>query len=439
MISALVLAGGLGTRLRSVVGDRPKVLAPVAGRRFLAYLLHQLADAGFEDVVLCTGYMGDQVRDAFGKRFRKLNLLYSQEEQPLGTAGALRHALSLIPSETVAVLNGDSYCQADLAEFLSWHHDKRADASILLTEMPDTARFGAVETDSGDRIHRFGEKNTAGPGWINAGIYAISKRLLAGIPDGVAVSIERECFPQWMGNGLYGCRGGGRFLDIGTPESFAEAQRFFSPPGSVDGCRRHVLLDRDGTLNVERDYLSDPSQLQLLPGACAGLKRLQDHGLGLTLVTNQSAIGRGYFDLVQLNQIHDRLRTMLGDEDVALDGIYYCPHTPEEKCACRKPRTGMIDRASADLGFDPRDAFVIGDKACDIEMGRNVGATTFLVRTGYGVLEEAAGVQADFIMQNLDAAADVIVELTTGTGAAPGVARKASLPPIGEGQASVAP
>jgi histidinol-phosphate phosphatase family protein len=433
MISAVVLAGGLGTRLRTVVGDRPKVLAPVAGRRFLAYLLHQLADAGFEDVVLCTGYMGDQVREAFGKRFRKLNLLYSQEEQPLGTAGALRHALPLIPSEieTVAVLNGDSYCQADLAKFLSWHQAQRADASILLTEMPDTARFGAVEADSGGRIHRFGEKNTAGPGWINAGIYAISKRLLAGIPDGVAVSIERECFPRWIEDGLFGYRGGGRFLDIGTPDSFAVAQRFFSPPGSVDGSRRHVLLDRDGTLNVERDYLSDPSQLQLLPGASAGLKRLQDHGLGLTLVTNQSAVGRGYFDLVQLNQIHDRLRAMLGDEDVALDGIYYCPHTPEEKCACRKPRTGMIDRASADLGFDPRDAFVIGDKSCDMEMGRNAGATTFLVRTGYGMHEEATGVQADFIVQNLDAAADVIVELATNPGAVPGVARKASLPSIG--------
>jgi histidinol-phosphate phosphatase family protein len=439
MISAVVLAGGLGTRLRPVVGDRPKVLAPVAGRRFLAYLLHQLADAGFEDIVLCTGYMGDQVREAFGKRFRKLNLIYSQEEQPLGTAGALRHALPLIRSDTVAVLNGDSYCQADLEKFLSWHHDQRADASILLTEMPETARFGAVEADSAGRISRFGEKNTSGPGWINAGIYAISKRLLAAIPDGVAVSIERECFPRWIADGLFGYRGGGRFLDIGTPDSFAEAQRFFSPPGSVDGSRRHVLLDRDGTLNVERDYLSDPSQLQLLPGASAGLKKLQDHGLGLTLVTNQSAIGRGYFDLVRLNQIHDRLRAMLGDEDVVLDGIYYCPHTPQEKCACRKPLTGMIDRASADLGFDPRDAFAIGDKACDMEMGRNAGATTILVRTGYGVLEEAAGVRADFIVENLDAAADVIVELATCTGAAPGIAPKSSQLPIGEDRASVAP
>jgi histidinol phosphatase-like enzyme len=114
-----------------------------------------------------------------------------------------------------------------------------------------------------------------------------------------------------------------------------------------------------------------------------------------------------------------------------LDGIYFCPHTPEEKCACRKPLTGMIDHASADLGFDPRDAFVIGDKACDIEMGRNAGATTILVRTGYGVLEESAGLQSDFIVENLDAAADVIVELATGPGAAPGAARKASLPPIG--------
>jgi histidinol-phosphate phosphatase family protein len=425
MMCAVVLAGGLGIRLRSVVGDRPKVLAPVAGRRFLAYLLHQLADAGFEDVVLCTGYLGDQVLDAFGERFRKLNLLYSQEDQPLGTAGALRHALSLIRSETVVVLNGDSYCQADLAGFMSWHHDKRADASVLLTEMPETSRFGAVEADSDGRIRCFGEKNTAGPGWINAGIYAISKRLLARIPDGVAVSLEHECVPKWIEDGLFAYRGGGRFLDIGTPDSFAEAQVFFSPPGSVRGCRRHVLLDRDGTLNVERDYLSDPSQLQLLPGATSGLKRLQDCGLGLTLVTNQSAVGRGYIDLFRLNQIHERLRAMLGDGDVALDGIYYCPHTPQEECACCKPQTGLIDRAVADLGFDSSDAFVIGDKACDIKMGRNLGATTLLVRTGYGAQEEAAGALADFSVENLDAAADVILELTAVAGTNSGSARMA--------------
>lgn len=417
MTSAVILAGGLGSRLRPVVGDRPKVLAPVAGRRFLAYLLHQLADAGFEDVVLCTGYMGDQVQDAFGSRFRKLNLHYSLEQKPLGTAGALRQALSLILSETALVLNGDSYCQADLTEFLNWHHDKHAAASIVLTEVPDASRFGSVETDASDRIVRFGEKNSSGSGWINAGIYAISRHLLARIPDGVVASLEWECFSEWIADGLFGYRCGGRFLDIGTPASFAEAQEFFSPLGSLRGCRRHVLLDRDGTVNIERDYLSDPAQVQLLPGAIAGMRKLMDHGLGLTLVTNQAGIGRGYFDHSRLSQIHEKLRSLLGDEDVALDGIYYCPHAPQDQCACRKPRTGMIDRAVSDMRFDPVDAFLIGDKACDIEMGRATGATTFLVRTGYGAQEEATGLRADFTVENLDEAADIIVKLTTGEGA----------------------
>ena len=419
MTTAVILAGGMGSRLRPVVGDRPKVLAPVAGRRFLAYLLHQLADAGFEDVVLSTGYMADQVQDAFGNRFRKLKLHYSREEQALGTAGALRHALPLIQSETALVLNGDSYCQANLADFLRWHREKRADASMVLTEIPDTARFGAVEADASGRVLRFGEKNTSGPGWINAGVYAVSKCFLARIPDGVAVSLEHTCFPEWMADGLFAYRDGGRFLDIGTPESFAEAQSFFSPPGSAHGRRRHVLLDRDGTLNAEVNYLSDPDQLQLLPGVVAGLKKLQDRGFGLTLVTNQAGIGRGYFDLSRLNEIHERLRALLGDEDVALDGIYYCPHTPQDRCACRKPKTGMIDRAAADMRFEPSDGFLIGDKACDIELGHAVGATTLLVRTGYGAREEAAGLLADFTVVNFDAAADVIVKLAASTARRP--------------------
>jgi histidinol-phosphate phosphatase family protein len=417
LTSAVILAGGMGSRLRPVVDDRPKVLAPVAGRLFLAYLLHQLADAGFEDAVLCTGYMGDQLPNAFGSRFRKLNLHYSLEEKPLGTAGALRQALSLIRSETALVLNGDSYCQTDLAEFLSWHHDKGADASIVLTEVPDASRFGSVETDASDRIVRFGEKDSSGSGWINAGIYAISRHYLARITDGIPVSLERECFPEWIKDELFGYRGGGRFIDIGTPGSFAEAQEFFSPLGSLRGCRRHVLLDRDGTVNVERDYLSDPAQVKLLPGAAAGMKKLLDHGFGLTLVTNQAGIGHGYFDLSRLNQIHEKLRALLGDEDVALDGIYFCPHAPQDQCACRKPRTGMIDRAVSDMRFDPVHAFLIGDKACDIEMGRTAGATTFLVRTGYGAQEEAAGLCADFTVENLLEAAHLIVKLTTGEGA----------------------
>ncbi len=172
--------------------------------------------------------------------------------------------------------------------------------------------------------------------------------------------------------------------------------------------RRFVLIDRDGTLNVEKHYLSDPDQLELTPGAGAAIRRLREAGFGICVVTNQSGIARGYFGLDRLAEIHERLTAMLAAEGAAIDGIYICPHGPEEECACRKPLPGMIEQAAAEHGFDPASAFVIGDKPADVDMGRAVGATTFLVRTGYGRRHEA-DTKADYVVDTLAAAADVIL------------------------------
>lgn len=145
-----------------------------------------------------------------------------------------------------------------------------------------------------------------------------------------------------------------------------------------------VVLDRDGTIIVEKHYLSDPGEVELLPAAAEGLRRLRSAGLGLVIITNQSAVGRGIINDARLYEIHQRLESLLEREGVVLDGIYFCPHLPSDGCSCRKPNTTLIQAAACDHGFDPGRAFVIGDKATDIEMGQNVGATTILVRTGYG-------------------------------------------------------
>ena len=171
--------------------------------------------------------------------------------------------------------------------------------------------------------------------------------------------------------------------------------------------RRFVLLDRDGTINRERHYLSDPEQLELCPNAGPGLRRMLELGLGLVVVTNQSGIARGYFSEARLREIHDRLRQLLRLEGVLLHGIYSCPHAPDEGCPCRKPGTGLAERAAADFGMDLSDCFMIGDKACDIELGRAVSATTLLVRTGYGKESEAT-TTAEHVVDDLLEAAKVI-------------------------------
>ena len=227
--AAVVLAGGFGTRLRSVVADRPKVMAEIYGRPFLSYLLDQLLVARIRDVIVCTGYLGTQVTSFFGDSYGSLRIAYSQEASPLGTAGALRLALPLLESEAVLVLNGDSFCGADLATFAAWHSERNARASILLARMANTDRFGRVRVDNEGRVTGFEEKSVdRGAGLINAGVYLIEREMLREIPSRGTVSLEREMFPQWIGRGLYGRETGARFLDIGTPESFAVAEEFFA-------------------------------------------------------------------------------------------------------------------------------------------------------------------------------------------------------------------
>lgn len=225
-VTAAILAGGLGTRLRAQLPDRPKALADVAGRPFLSYQLDRLEAAGIRTVILCTGYRGERIQRAFGPAYGAMRLRYAQEPTPLGTAGALRFALPLLETDTVLAMNGDAFWEVDLNTWWQWHAQRRAAASIVLVRMADTSRYGRVQVDRLSRVRAFGEKFAGGPGWINAGVYLLGRQVIERIPDGRPVSIEREVFPRLVGRDLYGYRSHGRFLDIGTPESYRMAEAF---------------------------------------------------------------------------------------------------------------------------------------------------------------------------------------------------------------------
>lgn len=228
-VAAVILAGGKGTRLRPVMPNRQKVIVPVQGRPFLTILLKALAELGLKQVVLCTGYRSDQVRAAFGTVFDGLSIVYSREEEPLGTGGALKHALPLIRSEILLVLNGDSFLETDLSAYSEWFLQGRKTASLLLTRVPDTSRFGRVELGATGEIIGFHEKGPpAEPGWINAGVYLFKREVLEGIPEGKYCSLEHEVFPALTERGeLSGYCCHAPFIDIGTPDDYQLAQSFF--------------------------------------------------------------------------------------------------------------------------------------------------------------------------------------------------------------------
>ena len=410
-------------------------MAEVLGRPFLYHILDRLARLGITQVVVCTGYMAGQLEAAVGPEYRGMAIAYSREDEPLGTGGALRLALSRHPARLALALNGDSLVEADLAAYLDWFGRQAFEAALLLVAVDDSARFGRVEVEEGvgqgvdgqnvngsGRVLAFREKGLAGPGLINAGVYLLRPGALSGIQPGTSASIENAVFPQLAQAGtLGGFQVRGRFLDIGTPESYIAAGRFLRGVRPEDG-RGAVFLDRDGTVIAERHYLHDPAGVELLPGAAAGLRAMQSLGLRLVLVTNQSGVGRGFFGRAAVECVHGRLLELLEHEGVDLDAIYLCPHTPEESCSCRKPLPGLIQRAADDLGLDPTRSFVIGVKACDVDLGLIVSATTFLVTTGHGAGQLAeCGSRAHHVVGSLSEAARRIATILTAPSASGGV------------------
>ncbi|MFH1913416.1 MAG: HAD family hydrolase [Pseudomonadota bacterium] len=173
-----------------------------------------------------------------------------------------------------------------------------------------------------------------------------------------------------------------------------------------------ILLDRDGTIIVDKHYLSDPDEVELLPGAARGLRRMSDQGWRPAVLTNQSGVGRGYYDEASVRACNARLAELLSTHGVELEGVFHCPHAPETACTCRKPAPGLVEQAVAALGFDPRRAVIIGDKDVDMLLGRAVGATTILVRTGKGADHEArCRHSADHVVDDLEGAADIVASL----------------------------
>lgn len=239
-MQALILAGGMGTRLRPVVADRPKCLAEVAGRPLLEYLVRILQRQGVDEVVLATGYGADAIRNYFedGRRLN-LRLSYSHETEPLGTAGAIRHAGPLLTGPDFLILNGDSVLEIDLHQLSEFHRRTGALITLGLTEVADARRYGTVELDGQGRIRFFREKTgELAPGIINGGVYVATRQFLDFIPSRHPVSLETEVLPQLVSDRsppfqtptgipkqVYGMISYGYFVDIGVPDDYAQLQQ----------------------------------------------------------------------------------------------------------------------------------------------------------------------------------------------------------------------
>ena len=227
-LDALILAGGLATRLKDVVDDIPKALLDVNGYPFITYQFDQLLQAGVGRVIICTGHLSEQFPEVLGHKYKDLEIIYSKEASPLGTGGAIAQASKLIASQNCLIMNGDSYINTHLDKFIDWHNDSGYEGSILTTTAKKENRYGNITVSDG-KIKSFSEKggDSSEKSYISTGHYIFSIRLIHSIPSNRVVSLEHDCFPFWVKDGLGGFYRRAKFIDIGTPESLIESKEFF--------------------------------------------------------------------------------------------------------------------------------------------------------------------------------------------------------------------
>ena len=405
----IILAGGFGQRLRHVVSDTQKVMAPVCGRPFLQYVLDAAVDRGARRFVLAVGYKREQIRACFGDEYRGAEIVYSLEETPLGTGGAIRQAMEQCGTEDVIVLNGDTFFDVDLAALLQTHRETGAEITLTLKPMTDFDRYGTVSVDGDGRITGFHEKKPVKAGLINGGVYAIRKDALRKMPQG-PFSFEKEILePLTLDS--FGTVSDGYFIDIGIPEDYFRAQTEI-PLRFGQTMFKAAFLDRDGVINKEKRHLWKIEDFEFIEGAPQALARLREQGYLIIVVTNQAGVAKGFYTEDDIAALHGYIKEQLKGTAV-IDAIYYCPYHPRGQVEAyrrdsrdRKPGPGMIERAAADFAakgitIDLRRSLIVGDTEKDIETGINAGiGRKILVRSGHAIPDESAS-KADEIVDSL--------------------------------------
>ena len=375
------MAGGLGTRLRSVVSEVPKCMAPVAGRPFLWYLLAQLRGYEVERVILSVGYLREVVQEWVAEHAGEypFEFRFAVEEQPLGTGGGIRLAASMAEGPELVVLNGDTFFDADLNQLLDARCRSGCPIALALKPMRDFDRYGTVELGLDGVIRAFREKQHCAEGLINGGVYAIDLRsgVLDGLPE--KFSFEKEVLePQCALGQLCGLVQNGYFIDIGIPGDYARASSW---PWLLHSGADTLLLDRDGVINVLRpgDYVKTIEEFEWMPGVKEALRDAAGKFRHIFVVTNQRGVGKGKMTREALDGIHEWMTAEIADAGGRLDGIYFCTAVADDD-PCRKPNRGMFDLIRRDYpDVDPARTIMVGDSPSDAEFANNCGIAFYMI------------------------------------------------------------
>ncbi len=381
-MEAIILAGGLGTRLKPCVENLPKPLAPIDGKPFLRYLLDYLYVNGVHRAIISTGYKAETVEEYIGKSHKGMTVEYCREDSPLGTGGAIKKALGMCRDNCVAVINGDTYFDVNLPEMKIFHDESGCRISLAAKWIENAENSGLLQHENGI-LCGFHEKGIASSGLINGGIYFIEKDSLDDISD-EKFSFEKQVLEtNHCPVAVY--ESDGYFIDIGIPENYRKAEneknRLYSKR-----IRRAVFIDRDGTINYDTGHLYRTEDFRFLENADKAIAEIKNKGYLAIVITNQAGIAKGLYTSEDADALHSHIDSLLSKSfGITTDAYYYCPHHPDavveelkKECNCRKPNAGLILNAVsdfADIGIeiDLKNSFTVGNRASDILAGINAG------------------------------------------------------------------
>ena len=425
-MKTVIMAGGKGTRIASVNAEVPKPMIPILGKPILEYQLECLRDQGYDDVILVIGHLGHVVRDYFGdgsgvspatgKPFG-VRIDYVVETEPLGTAGAL-FLLKEQLTDDFLLLCGDVIFDIDVERFYRFHKARGGVATLFTHPNSHPYDSGIIMADKEGRVTNWLHKEDPREWYrnrVNAGLHFFSPKVFEQglFRELKKVDLDREVLKPLIPTGeLYVYDSPEYVKDMGTPD------RFFAVTEDIRSGKVHaknlsnpqkcVFLDRDGTLNRYVGFLRNIEELELLPGVAEAVRKINESGYLAIVVTNQPVIARGEVTVEALQEIHNKLETLLGQEGAYVDAIYYCPHHPHKgyegeipelkiDCACRKPKAGMLLQAAKDFHIDLAASYMVGDSDNDVQCGINAGCTPILLPG-----ESAAPAQYQSLLEFVD-------------------------------------
>ncbi len=386
MISeAIILAGGLGTRLRDAVPDLPKCMAPVAGHPFLYYIIRYLESQGVKRFVFSLGYRHDVVEDFLRDQFPALVYTCVIEPTPLKTGGAIKLALAAVESDDVLVMNGDTLFKVGLKELEAVHLHKQSECTLALKPMFRFDRYGAVASNEDGRILAFEEKKYVDQGNINGGVYLLNKQEFLSQDWPEVFSFESDYLQRDSSKkDFFGVILDRYFIDIGIPADFNKAQvdlKHFPFEINEPDDTWTLFLDRDGVINVNKDdsYVFNREEFIFKEGTLEAIARLSGLFGRIIVITNQRGVGKGLMSEADLQDIHAYMKSNIEKAGGRIDDIFYCTST-DNAHPDRKPSPGMAFRAQEKYPeIDFSKSVMVGDKSADMQWGRNIGAMTVLI------------------------------------------------------------